>query len=109
MEAALFSRRQLETPRHRTARIEAGPADGPLLIFVHGWRELGRVWGAQMAYFAAPGWRCVAPDMRGYGGSAVPGGKIDYLEQENTKRFALSTRLNMLYNPCSTSLPCWLP
>ena len=58
--------------RHRTAWIESGPADGPLMIFLHGWPELGVVWRAQLDHFAAAGWRCVAPDMRGYGGSSVP-------------------------------------
>jgi pimeloyl-ACP methyl ester carboxylesterase len=61
-----------ETSRHRTAYLEAGPADGPLMIFLHGWPELGILWRAQLARFAADGWRCVAPDMRGYGGSSVP-------------------------------------
>ena len=62
----------LETTRHTTAWIEAGPADGPLMIFIHGWPEIGVVWRAQLEHFAAAGWRCVAPDMRGYGGSSVP-------------------------------------
>jgi len=67
-----FARHSIETARHRTAWIEAGPADGPLMVFIHGWPELGLVWRAQMEHFAAAGWRCVAPDMRGYGGSSVP-------------------------------------
>jgi pimeloyl-ACP methyl ester carboxylesterase len=56
----------------RLARIETGPADGPLIVLVHGWPQLGLVWRAQMAELAALGWRCVAPDMRGYGDSPVP-------------------------------------
>jgi pimeloyl-ACP methyl ester carboxylesterase len=62
----------LTTGRHRTAYLEDGPVDGPLMFFVHGWPELGLVWRAQVEHFAAAGWRCVAPDMRGYGGSSVP-------------------------------------
>lgn len=58
--------------RHRTAWVQAGPADGPLMIFVHGWPERGVVWRAQLEHFARLGWRCVAPDMRGYGDSSVP-------------------------------------
>ena len=42
------------------------------MIFVHGWPELGIAWRHQLERFAAAGWRCVAPDMRGYGGSSVP-------------------------------------
>jgi pimeloyl-ACP methyl ester carboxylesterase len=58
--------------RHVTHYREAGPAGGPLMIFVHGWPETGLVWRAQMEAFASEGWRCVAPDMRGYGGSSRP-------------------------------------
>lgn len=72
MNDTLFARKHIETARHRTSWIEAGPADGPLLILVHGWPELGLVWRAQLDGFAAKGWRCIAPDMRGYGGSSVP-------------------------------------
>ena len=42
------------------------------MIFLHGWPEIGVMWRAQMQAFAAEGWRCVAPDMRGYGGSSAP-------------------------------------
>jgi pimeloyl-ACP methyl ester carboxylesterase len=62
----------IETRRHRTAWIEAGPERGPLMIFLHGWPELGVVWRGQMQHFAAHGWRCIAPDMRGYGRSSRP-------------------------------------
>lgn len=72
MTNLLPQQRQIETARHRTSYLEVGPADGPLFIFVHGWPELGIVWRAQFEHFAAAGWRCVAPDMRGYGASSVP-------------------------------------
>jgi pimeloyl-ACP methyl ester carboxylesterase len=58
--------------RHTTQYWDAGPADGPLMIFVHGWPGIGLMWRAQMEAFASEGWRCVAPDMRGYGGSSAP-------------------------------------
>jgi pimeloyl-ACP methyl ester carboxylesterase len=66
----------------RLARIEAGPADGPLIVFAHGWPELGLVWRAQLAHFAALGWRCVAPDLRGYGDSPVPAETSAYALRE---------------------------
>jgi pimeloyl-ACP methyl ester carboxylesterase len=72
----------LETARHRTAYMTAGPVDGPLMIFVHGWPELGLVWRAQLEHFAAAGWRCIAPDMRGYGGSSVPADPAAYTLRE---------------------------
>ena len=68
----VFEAHDTATQRHRTAWIAAGPSDGPLMIFVHGWPELSILWRAQMTHFAAEGWRCVAPDMRGYGGSSIP-------------------------------------
>ena len=42
------------------------------MIFLHGWPELSLIWRAQMDAFAAEGWRCVAPDLRGFGGSSAP-------------------------------------
>ncbi len=77
-----FKRGAVETPRHRTAYIENGPATGPLMIFLHGFPELGIVWKAQMAHFAQAGWRCVAPDMRGYGGSSAPAAVAAYTVRE---------------------------
>ncbi|UAJ10615.1 alpha/beta hydrolase [Glacieibacterium megasporae] len=72
MPAPKLSSRIFSTVRHTTHYLEIGPAGGPLMIFLHGWPELGLIWRAQMDAFAADGWRCVAPDMRGYGGSSIP-------------------------------------
>jgi pimeloyl-ACP methyl ester carboxylesterase len=58
--------------RHKTHYWEAGPADGPLMVFLHGWPRIGLLWRAQMEAFASEAWRCIAPDMRGYGGSSAP-------------------------------------
>lgn len=63
-------RHRLETPRHATEWLEAGPADGRLMIFLHGLPGFSIIWRRQLDELAAAGWRCVAPDMRGYGGSA---------------------------------------
>ncbi len=56
---------------HTTFYLAAGPADGPLLIFIHGWPELAISWRHQLPFFAAMGFRAIAPDMRGYGRSSV--------------------------------------
>jgi len=64
--------RTVSTARHTTHYLECGPADGPLMIFLHGWPEIGLIWRAQMEAFAGDGWHCVAPDLRGYGGSSAP-------------------------------------
>jgi len=61
----------LVTPAQTTSYLEAGPEDGPLLVFVHGWPGLASTWHYQLEHFAALGYRVVAPDMRGYGDSTV--------------------------------------
>lgn len=71
-----------ETSRHRTSYLAAGPADGPLIVFVHGWPDLATGWRAQLRAFAALGFRAVAPDMRGYGGSSVPAEREAYAQRE---------------------------
>jgi pimeloyl-ACP methyl ester carboxylesterase len=64
--------RTFRSPRHTTRYWECGPVEGALMIFIHGWPEISLMWRAQVEAFASEGWRCVAPDMRGYGGSSAP-------------------------------------
>ncbi|MDE2146277.1 MAG: alpha/beta hydrolase [Burkholderiales bacterium] len=45
---------------------------GPLVLLCHGFPELWLSWRSQLAALAAAGWRAVAPDMRGYGGTGAP-------------------------------------
>lgn len=52
----------------------AGPADGDPLFFLHGFPEFWYAWHAQLQYFAARGYRVIAPDQRGYGNSDKPAG-----------------------------------
>lgn len=59
------------TPRHTSFCLACGPADGPPMIFVHGWPELSLSWRHQIRFFGALGFRALAPDMRGYGRSSV--------------------------------------
>jgi pimeloyl-ACP methyl ester carboxylesterase len=72
----------LSSHRHTTRYWEAGPIDGPLMIFLHGWPEIALTWRFQMEAFAVEGWRCVAPDMRGYGGSSTPNDSSAYALSE---------------------------
>src|SRR3954451_9767337 len=46
--------------------------DGPLVLLCHGWPELAYSWRHQIPALAKAGYRVVAPDMRGYGGSSAP-------------------------------------
>jgi len=49
---------------------EAG--DGPLVLFLHGFPEFWWAWRHQLRSFVAAGYRAVAADLRGYGGSDHP-------------------------------------
>ena len=68
----------VRTGDHQSFYLAAGPADGPLIIFVHGWPELAISWRHQLPCFAALGYRAVAPDLRGYGRSTVYERHEDY-------------------------------
>jgi pimeloyl-ACP methyl ester carboxylesterase len=67
-----------KTARHSSFYLACGPETGPLIIFVHGWPELSHSWRHQLRCFAALGFRCVAPDMRGYGRSSIYRTHADY-------------------------------
>lgn len=52
--------------------VEAGPADGPLLILLHGFPEFWWAWRHQITPLAEQGYHVVVPDMRGYNESDAP-------------------------------------
>ena len=56
----------------------AGEAGKPLMLFLHGFPEFWAAWRGPMEYFAARGWLCVAPDLRGYNLSDKPEGVEAY-------------------------------
>jgi len=56
----------------------ASQGSGPLVLFCHGWPESWYSWRHQMAAVAAAGYRAVAPDMRGYGGTDAPDNPAHY-------------------------------
>jgi pimeloyl-ACP methyl ester carboxylesterase len=68
----------VRTNRHTTFYLACGPSDATPLIFVHGWPELAISWRHQLPVFAALGFRCIAPDMRGYGRSGIYDQHGDY-------------------------------
>ena len=57
---------------------DAGPPDGPLVILAHGFPELAFSWRHQVPALAAAGYRVLAPDQRGYGGSSQPAAVESY-------------------------------
>jgi pimeloyl-ACP methyl ester carboxylesterase len=73
----------VRSARHTTFYLACGPEDGPAIVFVHGWPELSISWRHQLPCFAALGFRCIAPDMRGYGRSTVHPRHEDYALAES--------------------------
>ncbi len=56
----------------------AGPADGHPVVLVHGFPDTGMIWDNQMRGLAAAGYRVIAPDTRGCGGSDAPADSTAY-------------------------------
>ena len=70
--------RTIEANGLRFAIDEAGEGDNVALL-LHGFPESRYSWREQLPALARLGWRAVAPDLRGYGGSSRPAGKSAYL------------------------------
>jgi pimeloyl-ACP methyl ester carboxylesterase len=64
--------RYVKTNGIRLWCMEAGPADGPLVLLLHGFPELAYSWRHQVEHLAAAGFHVVAPDLPGYGRSDKP-------------------------------------
>jgi pimeloyl-ACP methyl ester carboxylesterase len=58
--------------------IQAGPADGPLVILLHGFPEFWYGWRRQIPALVEAGYRVWAPDQRGYNLSSKPAGMDAY-------------------------------
>lgn len=65
-----ITHRQVETNGISMHVAEAG--DGFPVLFCHGFPELWYSWRNQMQALAAAGFRAIAPDQRGYGGTDAP-------------------------------------
>lgn len=59
--------------------VTAGPADGKMILLLHGFPESSESWMAQIKHFADLGHFVVAPDQRGYNETSAPGSIKDYL------------------------------
>ncbi|WP_426748265.1 alpha/beta fold hydrolase [Myxococcus faecalis] len=68
----------------RMQALEAGPADGPLMLLLHGFPELSESWRDVLPVLGAAGYHAVAPDLRGYGGTDRPrkGYDLDTLAED---------------------------
>jgi pimeloyl-ACP methyl ester carboxylesterase len=63
--------------------IDAGPADGPIVVLLHGFPQLNTSWDAVIPRLTARGYRCLAPNQRGYSLGALPPRVRDYLFTES--------------------------
>ncbi|MDR0225270.1 MAG: alpha/beta fold hydrolase [Burkholderiaceae bacterium] len=61
---------------HLHCRV-SGESGKPLLLFLHGFPEGSFIWEGMLQHFGTH-WRCVAPDLRGFGQSSQPAAVEDY-------------------------------
>ncbi|OIW00122.1 hypothetical protein TanjilG_29112 [Lupinus angustifolius] len=68
----------MEDVVHRIVKVNginmhvAEKGQGPLILFIHGFPDLWYSWRHQITALASLGYRCVAPDLRGFGDTDVP-------------------------------------
>ena len=69
-------------PNGTTLSCRASGSPGrPLMVFLHGFPEGAFVWDGLLDHFAQPangGYRCVAPNLRGFEHSSAPADPSDY-------------------------------
>jgi pimeloyl-ACP methyl ester carboxylesterase len=70
--------RSIDVGGMRLACTLYGPEHGPLAVLLHGFPACRQAWDGVARRLAGQGYRVVAPDMRGYGGSDRPPGVRSY-------------------------------
>ena len=63
----------IDTRRGRFAALAAGPADGPVVLCLHGFPDTPATFSGLLPALAAAGFRAVAPWLRGYAPSPLTG------------------------------------
>lgn len=72
MSSTLPTTVRLTVGGHTFDGLAAGPADGELVLLLHGFPEFADCWSAELTALAAAGYRAVAVDQRGYSPDARP-------------------------------------
>lgn len=62
--------------------IDEGPADGPVVVLLHGFPEINTMYRPVIDRLTAKGYRCLAPLQRGYSPGARPKRRRDYRADE---------------------------
>ena len=57
---------------------DAGPADGPVVVLLHGFPQFKDSWDGVIDQLTSQGYRCLAPNQRGYSPGARPARRRDY-------------------------------
>ena len=70
--------RFIETNGIKLHVMEAGPSDGPMILFLHGFPEFWYGWRRQIPALVDAGFRVIVPDQRGYNLSDKPRGVAAY-------------------------------
>ena len=58
--------------------IDEGPVDGPVVVLLHGFPQFNSSWNKVIPRLTAQGYRCLAPNQRGYSRGARPTRRRDY-------------------------------
>lgn len=61
---------------------DSGPADGPVVVLLHGFPQQNTSWAQIAPLLTARGFRCLAPNQRGYSPGARPTRRRDYRSAE---------------------------
>jgi pimeloyl-ACP methyl ester carboxylesterase len=61
---------------------DAGPPDGSVVVLLHGFPQSNDSWNAVIDRLTARGYRCLAPNQRGYSPGARPSRRRDYRMSE---------------------------
>ncbi|WP_454790188.1 alpha/beta fold hydrolase [Mycolicibacterium lutetiense] len=64
---------------------DRGPADGPVVVLLHGFPQQNSSWEQIIPLLTAKGFRCLAPNQRGYSPGARPTRRRDYRATELAK------------------------
>lgn len=78
MTKSNFETTQISVQGFRFNALVAGPVNGELVLFLHGFPEFGDAWRDVMQPVAKAGLRTVAVDQRGYSSAARPDDMSDY-------------------------------
>lgn len=70
------AKRRLQVNGLTHAVVDVG--EGPAVVFLHGFPDSSRLWRNQIPALVEAGFRCVAPDLRGFGDSDKPPNVADY-------------------------------